>query len=413
MKELTLSRSQAASAAAIQEAIDSLGAEGGRVTLPEMELTLDRGLELRSGVELVGQGKKTVLRKARGRVYPLSGYHNYGMCDAPLQFTDGLEVGMTVAIRDNTHGGFFETLARVAWIEGNWVGLDHGVESDYAANQNPILVTAHPLVFGQNVQRVAVRDLTLDGNREAQPAGIGACRGAAVYFIRSGQIEVTNVEESGFLGEGLGFQMCHHVTIRGCHFARNSGNGFHPGAGSTAALFEDCTSENNDAAGFYFCVRANHITVRNCAFIGNDVCGLSIGTRDCYNLIERCEMRANAGPGILVRPVARPTEVHSCQIADCRVAHNAFRSGQGQIEIQGDAHDLILERNQIEGLRDQEKAGIYVTPAAERVLLRENQMRDCFPDVIASRSSLTLIPSPIFPGIEAAQEMHFRHLPRE
>ncbi|MDF1513489.1 MAG: hypothetical protein P1S60_06735, partial [Anaerolineae bacterium] len=112
MLDLRLMPSQVQSAAMIQDAIDSLGDAGGRVILPEMDLMVDRGIELRSNVELVGQGDKTVLRKAPGRIYPLSGYHNYGMMDVPLMHTSGLEKGMTVAIRDDRHGGFFETFAR-------------------------------------------------------------------------------------------------------------------------------------------------------------------------------------------------------------------------------------------------------------------------------------------------------------
>ena len=65
------------SAVAIQEAIDEVAAGGGgRVVLPKADVLLDRGLELRTGVELCGQGRGTVLRKGPGRVWPLSGYHN-------------------------------------------------------------------------------------------------------------------------------------------------------------------------------------------------------------------------------------------------------------------------------------------------------------------------------------------------
>jgi len=71
--ERILTPSEAASA----EAIDALDG-GGRMVLPEMDLMLDRGIELRSNVELAGQGDGTVMRKGPGRVFPLSGYHNYG-----------------------------------------------------------------------------------------------------------------------------------------------------------------------------------------------------------------------------------------------------------------------------------------------------------------------------------------------
>ena len=409
-EEIRMTRAGATSAAAIQQAIDALATTGGRVILPATELELDRGLELRSNVELVGQGPDTVLRKAPGRVYPLSGYHNYGMLDVPLMFTDGLEPGMTVAIRDDVHGGFFETFARIMWVDGTWVGLNTGLHSDYHANQHPVLVTSFPLVYGLNVENTAIRDVTLDGDRAKQPAGIGACRGAAVYFLQSQHFEVTGVTESGFAGEGLGFQMCSHVIIRDCHFAENSGNGFHPGAGSTAARFEGCTAEGNGAAGFFFCVRANHITVRDCAFNNNTVCGISVGTRDSFNLIERCRVEGNAGPGILFRPTDRPVEMQAVRVTACTIAGNAIETGYGQVDIRGNARDLIFERNAITGVPSTERAGVHIAPSAQNVWLESNQIEDCFPDVVGGASSLAQTRPEFECGIEAVQPRHFRHL---
>ncbi len=54
MQERRLTPGEASSAARIQVAIDELAGTGGRLVLPEMTLTLDRGLCLRSGVELTG-----------------------------------------------------------------------------------------------------------------------------------------------------------------------------------------------------------------------------------------------------------------------------------------------------------------------------------------------------------------------
>jgi len=183
----------------------SLGEAGGRIVLPAMELEMDRGIALGPNVELVGQGRSTVLRKAPGRIYPLAGYHNYGMRDVPLIFTDGLEPGMTVAIRDDVAGCFGETFARITWVDSPWVGLDRGLESDYHADQNPVLVTAFPLIYGLDVAHVAVLP--------AQPAGIGACRGAALYFLRSHHVTVDDVVIADFAGEGTGFQMCRRRSV--------------------------------------------------------------------------------------------------------------------------------------------------------------------------------------------------------
>ena len=410
MKMVRLTREEASSAAAIQHQIDALAGIGGCVVLPAMDLLLDRDLQLRSGVELVGQGEDTRLRATPGRIYPLAGYHNYGMYDVPLEHTGGLEPGMTVTVRDNAHGGFFETFARITWVDGNWVGLDCGLHSDYAADQQPVLITAYPLIYGLDVEHVAVRDLCLDGARAEQPAGIGACRGAAVYFLRSHHFQVSDVAETGFAGEGLGFQMCSHVRILRCRFRDNAGNGYHPGAGSTGVLFEECVAEDNGRAGFYFCVRANHVTVRRCTFSGNVSCGISVGTRDCYNRVKDCQISDNSGPGILIRPTSRPVEVHSCHVSGCRIERNAAASGRAQIDVLGEAHDLAFTDNTISGLGpDHERAGVYVGPSAQRIQLRENRIRDCFPEVVADPVSLTEGRS-FECGVDAAQEIHFRHL---
>lgn len=412
MQERRLTRGEANSAARIQAAIDDLAATGGRLVLPEMELTLDRGLNLRSGVELTGQGAgRTVLRKGAGRAYPLSGYHNYGMCDVPLRSTAGLEVGMTVSVHDNrTHGGFYETFATITHVDGDWVGLDHGIEADYSASEEPCLTTVYPLVFGHGIRDAALRDLRLEGNREESEKGMGGCRGGAVYFARSRNLEVAGVEERNYYGEGLSFQMCRDVRILNCRFDDNTGNGLHPGAGSTNALFEGCAGSGNDKSGFFFCVRANHITVRGCDFTRNGT-GISIGTRDCHNLVDSCAVEDNRGPGVLVRQSPSPTEVHSCLISNSKITGNAAEEGRGQVEIVGDAHDLVFVGNEVAGPRQVRKPGFFIEPSVRRVFLEGNRMAGCGPDVEADDASLTSERPSLECGYGTAVDKAFRHLP--
>ena len=408
-----LTAAEAASARQIQEAIDELaGAAAGRLVLPEMDLTLDRGLALRDGVELVGRGPATVLRKGPGRIHPFSGYHNYGMCDAPLVSAAGLEAGMTVSLHDGrTHGGFYETFATITWVDGDWVGLDHGIEADYRAEDAPCLTTVYPLVFGHNIAGAAVRDLVLEGNRAANEKAMGGCRGGAVYFYQSRDLEITGIDERDYYGEGLSFQMCRDVVIRGCRFDHNTGNGLHPGAGSTNALFEDCEGCGNERSGFFFCVRANHITVRNCRFTGNNT-GISIGTRDCHNLIEDCTVVDNAGAGVLARPSPNPVEVHSCAVRRCHIAGNASAEGQGQVEVVSDAHDLIFADNRITGRpgAGANKPGFHIAATARGIHLKDNQVDGCAMPVNADEASLAPGPPEIECGYGTASAQAFRHL---
>ncbi len=393
-------------AAAIQAAIDRLALSGGILQLPELDLTLDRGLELRSGVELRGCGARTILRKGASRIHPLNGYHNYGMRDVPLESSAGLEVGMTVTIFDDKRRWFLATFARITWIDGLWVGLDQGLESDYDATEHARLVTTFPLIFGQSIHRAALRDLTLDGNRDANPHGIDGCRNGAVYFTRGDGIEITGVRESGYNGDGLSFQMCSRMTIRDCSFSHNVGNGLHPGAGSTDIRFENCRSEGNDAYGLFFCVRANHITTSGCTLANNKEAGISIGARDCFNLIEDCDIANNGGPGISVRPDPKPVEVHSCTVRRCRFSGNALTWGRGQIEIAGDARDIVIEQSTLDG--GGRTIGVLTTDRVAAVFLDRNNMPNCRAETqgngFGSKRTIFVC------GADHCQPDHYRHL---
>jgi hypothetical protein len=393
-------------AATIQRAIDRIADSGGVVQLPETEVTIDRGIELRSGVALRGVKGRTVLRKGPGRVYPLSGYHNYGMMDVPLLETDGLLPGMTVSVLDDKRGGFYSTFARITWVDAKWVGLDRGIEADYAAGEHPRLTTSYPLVFGHGIRNAGVYDLLLDGNLAENAYPMDGCRGGAIYFARSHGIEIEGIVESNYRGEGLSFQMCTEVTVRDSSFDANVGNGLHPGAGSTGALFERCRGRGNRKSGFFFCVRANHITVRGCEFSGNAVSGINIGTRDSHNLIEECDIRDNDGPGILFRGAPAPIDPHSCRIASCRIHANAVRNGTGQIDIEADAHDLVIERNTIggNGLLPAVSAAVGVS----RVFLEQNDTTGCRVDYAGA--GLVHAKPDIRCGYATAEEGDRRHL---
>ncbi len=407
--ERRLTVTQAANAAAIQREIDFVARTGGRVVLPAARVELDRALRLRSGVELRGQGPgRTILRQGPVRVYPLTGYHNYGMVDVPLQSTEGLEPGMTVCVHDDrTHGSFYETFAVITWVEDHWVGLDHGLEADYSGDRQPVLTTARPLVCGHRIHGAALRDLSLEGRCRDSPSAMGGCRGGAVYLANSRDVEITGVTETEFDGEGLSFQMCRDLVIRDCRFTANTGNGLHPGAGSTNVLFERCAGDDNARAGFFFCVRANHITVRDCDFRGN-ASGISIGTRDCHNLIEGCVIETNQGPGILVRETPASTEVHSILIRRCHLRGNGARGGAGQVEVAGAAHDLIVEENGFAG--EGRTPGLRLAAESERIFLNANEFTDCTTDIEGDVAALTATRPRLDCGYGDWSPAVFRHL---
>lgn len=377
MRNHILKPGECRSAEAIQDRVNKVRTDGGGcIILPEMELVLDRGLQLFSNIELKGQGDQTVLRKAASRAYPMSGYHNYGMMDVPLVSSDGLKPGMTVSIHDSrSHGGFYETFATITWVENNWVGINRPIKADYARDQQPELTTAFPMIFAHDAENVTIKNLTLDGNLEENTVMMGGCRGGCIYFAGSRNMTVDSVRQHHYNKEGISFQMCADVFIRNSEFHDNAGNGMHPGAGSTNVVFDNCKGANNQYCGFFFCVRANHIDVRNCEFRGNGI-GVSIGTRDCYNLIEDCRIADNQDVGLETRDCWEPAEVHSCMICNCEFRSNGVGKEAPEIRIGLDTHDVVFENNRIHPVSS-ERDAIVVHESAENI---------CFENTVDSES---------------------------
>ena len=63
------------------------------------------------------------------------------------------------------------------------------------------------------------------------------------------------------------------------------------------------------------------------------------------------------------------------------------------------------------GSAERERAGIYLAPATERILLRDNRIAGCSPAVIGDANSLAEEELAFECGVETVQEVHYRHLP--
>jgi hypothetical protein len=332
---------------------------------------------------------------------------------------------MTVSVHDRkAHGGFYETFATIEWVEDCWIGLDRGIDADYSASDEPCVTTAYPVVFGHRISDAVVADLHIEGSAAMQDQKMGGCRGGAVYFAQCHDIRLHAVTEADYDGEGLSFQMCRNVQIHQCTFDRNTGNGLHPGAGSTNCLFQGCTANGNAMAGFFFCVRATLITVQDCTLARNAT-GVSIGTRDCFNHILGCQIVNNQGAGVLVRPSPAPTEVHSILIEACVIrengrASNADHESQvlqdaGQIVLTSDAHDITLVENLIErGTTTAATVGLLCCDAVHAVQLQGNKFGDDLMTDIELRETAAAVhssqasPVPFLCGYLGSDRQHER-----
>ena len=358
-------------------------------------------MRLRSGVTLAGQGRRTVLRHAPGGSTP-SGYHNYGMHDAPLEFTDGLALDDGHPARPHPRRLLRDV--RVHHLGGAGLGAGSRPALGLPPGRAAPFATSFPLIYAENARDVAVRSLTLDGNRAAQPVGIGACRGAALYLIGSDGFTIEDVHEEGFAGEGLGFQMCAHGEIRDCRFTGNAGNGYHPGAGSTGVLFERCASEGTNWQALFLRARQPHHRAR--LHVRREPRGGRVRRHArLLQLIEDCDMRRTRAPAS--SSAERPPG------GGALATSAAAACGQRQ-DIGGPGRrPRRRPRRDPRGLRHR-RARRTERPASTCALrpahlARGNRVSGCFPDVVANDGQPP--DRPAFDcGRDAATDAAFRHL---
>ncbi len=99
MGEIRLEEAEVTSATIIQNAIDVLGEEGGRVILPAMDLVVDRGIEMQFNVSLVGQGGERCCTRPLVASTRTVGLSQLRHARRTLMYTEGLGRVMTVTIR--------------------------------------------------------------------------------------------------------------------------------------------------------------------------------------------------------------------------------------------------------------------------------------------------------------------------
>ena len=138
----------------------------------------------------------------------------------------------------------------------------------------------------------------------------------------------------------------------------------------------------------------------------NKKAGISIGTTDSFNTIENCDIHDNGGPGIDIRREPWPSKVHSCMFRGCRISGNSHVMGRGQIEISGDAENMIIEGNILDG--NNLTYGIITNDEVKNVFVDSNKFIGCKAKVYGD--GFTDSRPNIESGHSSSTPKHYRHL---
>jgi len=370
--------------AAIQRAVDDLAAEGGgSVELPSGTFEMWDGLHLRSGVRVVGQGPRTVLRKVPSVSSPIADYLGYGHYEVTLERPDLLRPGMGVIVEDDDAAGFYTTTATLLAREGNAFLLDRMLNHDYHPDKNGRVTSVFPLVAGEGVEDVVVAGLTLDGAND--PVRINGCRAGGVFLLRARTATVEAVEVVNYNGDAVSFQQCVDVVVRDCHLHHNAGIGLHPGSGSVRYLIAGNDVHDNGGDALFYCLRTTHSLCERNRLHANGGAGISIGERDTDHMIRGNEISDNGGPGVLFRdPVRRGG--NRVVLDGNRFARNCRDEGDAEVVIAAGIEEVVLRGNEFCEVRAK---AVRVGGSARRISLVGNKVagRACSADDVVGAAA--------------------------
>lgn len=364
---------------ALQGAVDYVGGHGGGVVeVAEGTYMLRNAVHLRTGVRIVGQGEKTVLRKAASVSTPLvedSDWYDDGI---EVEDPTGLEAGGGLVLRARHAHGDGRSVMKftVLGVDGRRIRLARAPHNQARANfwttHEATASTLHPLLTANWERDIVIENLTLDGNR-AENAMLDGNYGGCVFLQDCRHVRVSGVRALDNNGDGISWQVCDDVTVEGCVSEGHTGLGLHPGSGSQRPVIRGNTIRDCNT-GLFWCwgVKYGIAEENDIARIGSH--GMSIGHRDTDNVMRRNTIRDCGKTGIYFRPeeqaargphrnVVEENTISGAPIGvdvDSRVrgvaiVRNRFEGADGSMEcairIRDDVSDITCDGNLFDGVR--------------------------------------------------------------
>ncbi len=355
---------------AIQAAVDYLARlGGGTVHLKAGTYRLRNAVYLQSGVNLTGEGDKTVLIKEPSVMTPLKLDSDWYDQEITLHDASGFRVGDGVCLRAKDAKTGRQTVIKRTLVarSGNRFKLDKTLRENLWQMNEATCATLFPLLSGELVNDVRIENLVLDGNREHNAELDGNYAGC-IFLQDCNRFHISGVTARNNHGDGISWQICHDVVVENCVSENNSGLGLHPGSGSQRPIIRNSTLRGNDI-GIFFCWGVKYGLAEGNQIEGNRV-GVSIGHRDTDNLVTGNTIRGSKVNGLLFRPERGPDFAgHRNRIEKNRFIDNAPEGG-AVIDIQGGTEAITISENQFTETRGG-KARVEVKqgPETKRIVI--------------------------------------------
>ncbi len=369
----------------LQAAVDYISRfGGGTVKVLPGTYTLRNSVHLRSGIRILGSGADSILTKGPSHSVSLSDDSDWYDQEVTVSDAKGFQVGDGIVLRTrNPDNGVTDVLKRTLVARtGNRFKLDRALRKNFWLSGKPTLASLFPLISGDHVDDISIRDITLDGNLK-QNANLNGNYGGCIFLQDCNRIVMNGVEARNYNGDGISWQICHDVLVENCHSHDNADLGLHPGSGSQRPLMRNNRVERN-TIGVFFCWGIRYGLAESNRISGNRSYGVSIGHCDTDNVIRLNTITGSGKVGVLFRDDARGKDFwpNRNTLEKNRIVDSGGVDGVA-IDVQGRTRDVTLEGNQIrETRKPMQRIGVRIGKQARDVKLESNRFEGFDRDVV-------------------------------
>ena len=364
---------------AVQAGLDYVaGLGGGAVELTEGEFQISDALYLRKNVVLRGQGDRTVLRKCDAVRSNLRFDADMHESSVTVEDATGFEVGMGVSIGDEARAvQQLVSVRTIIWKAGATLGFNKNLETTQMIRNGAFAQITFPVIYGVDVENVAVENLAVDGNSAGNPL-IDSWTDGGIYLLRVQRGRVVNCRVYDVNADGISLNQSDDIVMESCVVHDNARLGIHIGTGSQNAAVTNCRIYANGFAGgsngdgLNLCFSAQHGLYRGNEIHGNRGAGISIGHKDGDNLFADNVVRCN-GHGVFYRSDTYRT--YGNRFKNCVIEDNGGEEDGYGFYIVGDAHNTSLEGCKIRDTRPEgekrQRIGVYIGSGLDSVTIEE------------------------------------------
>ena len=360
---------------AIQAGVDYLATlGGGTLKILPGEYRLNNAIYLRSKIQIEGSGSDTILIKNESVQTTLAVDSDWYDDNVTLTASNGFEVGYGVCLKAKAPGNRGQNVIKRTIIgrDGARFWLDRPLEKNFWVDHEAEVSTLFPILTGEHISDVQIRNLVLDGNL-ANNAHLDGNYAGCIFLQNCERIQIANVEARNYNGDGISWQVCHDVSVTDCRSLNNADLGLHPGSGSQRPMMQNNHLEGN-RLGLFFCWGVKHGVAENNRILNNREFGLSIGHRDTDNIIRSNQIEGSGKVGIYFRE--EPNEgrcPHRNLVQSNRIVNSGSEGAGTGIDIRGETRSIrIIDNQLIETREPAEHVGVQIGEQTDDIVLEEN-----------------------------------------